>query len=217
MPATPSIAVFSDVICPWCFLGKRRLERALAEVGISAPIRWLPFELNPAMPPEGMERALYRARKFGPDKAGRLDREMTARGLEEGIRFTFGHIERTPNTRKAHMLIAHASSLGFGDAAAEALFRAYFERALDIGRTEVLADLAREIGLDPDAALAALDDPALLAAVVAAEDEAARLDVSGVPFFILDGTRAIAGAQPATVWVDLLRQGANLGSQVPAG
>jgi predicted DsbA family dithiol-disulfide isomerase len=217
MPATPSIAVFSDVICPWCFLGKRRLERALAEVGIAAPIRWLPFELNPAMPPEGMARALYRARKFGPDKAARLDREMAARGLEEGIRFAFDRIERTPNTRKAHMLIAHASALGFGDAAAEALFRAYFERALDIGRTEVLADLAREIGLDRDAALAVLDDPALLASVVAAEDEAARLDVSGVPFFILDGTRAISGAQPASVWVDLLRQGADLGSQVPAG
>jgi predicted DsbA family dithiol-disulfide isomerase len=219
MPATPSIAVFSDVICPWCFLGKRRLERALDQLGIrdGAAIRWLPFELNPGMPPEGMERALYRARKFGPDKAARLDQEMTARGLEEGIRFAFERIERTPNTRKAHMLIAHASGAGAGDAAAEALFGAYFERGLDIGREDVLADLAADIGLDRDAALAALHDATLLASVTATENEAARLDVSGVPFFILDGARAVSGAQPTPAWVEILRQDANFGSIVAAG
>ena len=217
MPATPSIAVFSDVICPWCFLGKRRLERALGQLGMSAAIRWLPFELNPSMPPDGMERALYRARKFGLDRSALLDREMTVRGLEEGISFAFDRIERTSNTRKAHMLIAHASSLGAGEGAAEALFRAYFERALDIGRVDILADLAGEIGLDRNAALAALDDAGLLASVVAAEDEAARLGVSGVPFFILDGERSVAGAQPAPAWIDVLQQSANFGSEVPAG
>jgi predicted DsbA family dithiol-disulfide isomerase len=217
MPATPSIAVFSDVICPWCFLGKRRLERALEQLGIGAAIRWLPFELNPRMPPEGMERPLYRARKFGPDRARQLDREMTARGLEEGISFAFERIRRTPNTRKAHILIAHATSLGAGGAAAEALFRAYFERALDVGCADILADLGGEIGLDRDAARAALDDAALLTSVIAAEEEAARLDVSGVPFFIVDGAWAVSGAQPAAAWVDLLRRGANFGSGVPAG
>jgi predicted DsbA family dithiol-disulfide isomerase len=219
MPASPSIAIFSDVICPWCFLGKRRLEDALDQLGIrdEVAIRWLPFELNPAMPPEGMERALYRARKFGPEKADLLDREMTARGLEEGIQFAFDRIERTPNTRKAHMLIAHASRRGSGEAAAEALFRAYFERALDIGRGEVLADLAAEIGLERGPALAALNDPDLLSSVAEIENEAARLDVSGVPFFIIDDAWAVSGAQPTSVWVDILQQGANSASKVPAG
>ncbi|MDQ4136246.1 MAG: DsbA family protein [Pseudomonadota bacterium] len=102
MPEPLSLAVFSDVICPWCFVGKRRLERALAEAGLAgtAAIRWLPFELNPDMPPDGMERAVYRARKFGADRAAALDRDMTALGRQEGIRFAFDRMQRTPNTRR---------------------------------------------------------------------------------------------------------------------
>jgi predicted DsbA family dithiol-disulfide isomerase len=143
MSEITSISIFSDVICPWCFLGKRRLERALRELGLlgTAVIRWLPFELNPDMPPDGMARSAYRARKFGRERAAALDRDMTALGLEDGIRFAFDRIERTPNTRKAHLLIAHASRHGFGAAATEALFTAYFEDALDIGSDPVLTDI----------------------------------------------------------------------------
>jgi len=102
MPEPLSIAIFSDVICPWCFLGKRRLERALDDLGLAsaAAIRWLPFELNPDMSPEGMERAVYRTRKFGPERAAALDQDMTQRGLAEGVRFAFDRMGRTPNTRK---------------------------------------------------------------------------------------------------------------------
>jgi predicted DsbA family dithiol-disulfide isomerase len=114
------------------------------------------------------------------------------------------------------MLIAHASRAGAGDAAAEGLFRAYFERALDIGREEVLVDVAAEIGLARDAALAALSDPDLLTSVVDIEDEAARLDVSGVPFFILDDAWAVSGAQPTPVWLDILGKGGNSAPKVPA-
>src|SRR5215207_5533240 len=114
MSESLSVAVFSDVICPWCFVGKRRLERALDQCGLAgtAAIRWLPFELNPDMPAGGMERAAYRARKFGAERAAALDRDMTALGLKEGIRFAFDRMERTPNTRPAHCLIAHASREG---------------------------------------------------------------------------------------------------------
>ena len=138
-----TISVFSDVICPWCDLGKRRLERALTDLGLTgAPtIRWLPFELNPDMPQAGMPRAEYRARKFGAQRSAELDARMEALGREDGVAFAFNRIQRTPNTRRAHMLIAHATEEGFGEAVVEALFRAYFEEARDIGDPEVLAEI----------------------------------------------------------------------------
>jgi predicted DsbA family dithiol-disulfide isomerase len=203
-----SISVFSDVICPWCFLGKRRLERALDQLGVrrSAGIRWLPFELNPDMPPEGMERAAYRARKFGEERAAALDREMATRGLAEGIHFDFGGMRRTPNTRRAHLFIAHASRQGRGEAAAEALFHAYFEEGRDIGDDAVLGDMAGEMGLDEAAMRAALDDSALLRSVIELEEEARRLGVAGVPFFIVDEAWAVSGAQETETWVEILRK-----------
>jgi predicted DsbA family dithiol-disulfide isomerase len=214
-----TIAVFSDPICPWCFLGKRRLERALTELDLmgTALIRWLPFELNPTMPLAGMERTAYRAAKFGPDRAAALDRDMAALGAEEGISFAFDRIERTPNTRRAHVLMAHASRQGLGGAAAETLFRAYFEEALDIGRDDVLADVAARVGLDREAALAALGDQDLLASIVDLEEEAGRLGIGGVPFFILNDAWSVAGAQATSVWREVLPEILNAGaSEGPA-
>jgi predicted DsbA family dithiol-disulfide isomerase len=219
MPEPLSISIFSDVICPWCFVGKRRLERALSQLrlGETAAIRWLPFELNPEMPPDGMARADYRARKFGPERAAVLDRDMTDLGLGEGIRFAFDRIQRTPNTRRAHLLIAYASRRGLGPAAAEALFTAYFEEALDIGSDQVLADIAETIGLDRAAATAALDDAELRASVVDLEEEAGRLGISGVPFFIINEAWAVSGAQPAETWLEILQRMPNSATEVPAG
>src|SRR3954447_9642483 len=112
-----TISVFSDVICPWCLIGKRRLERALDQLSIrnSTTVEWLPFELNPNMPPEGMERARYRAQKFGADRAATLDAHLRELGAAEGISFMFDCIQRTPNTRCAHMLIACAGRQGKAD------------------------------------------------------------------------------------------------------
>src|SRR3954468_3441028 len=147
------IAVFSDVICPWCYVGKRRLERALDELGWRdrVAIEWLPFELNPDMPAGGMERAAYRARKFGAERSAALDEQMRGVGEEVGIRFAFERMARTPNTRRAHMLIAGASRQGAGPGAAdglvEALFDAYFQRGEDIGDEDVLAGIAQRAGL----------------------------------------------------------------------
>jgi predicted DsbA family dithiol-disulfide isomerase len=217
MPISPNIDVHSDVICPWCFVGKRRLERALREVGAEASVTWLPFELNPDMPQEGMTRAEYRARKFGEDRSRELDANMTALGSQEGIVFAFDRIVRTPNTRKAHALIAHASRLGRGGGVVEAIFRAYFEEALDIGDDEVLTAIAERHGLDRGDAIRALLDPQLRDEVVAREGEAARLGVSGVPFFVVERQWAISGAQPAAAWVEALRQIASQQGQARAG
>jgi predicted DsbA family dithiol-disulfide isomerase len=218
MPEPLSISVFSDVICPWCFVGKRRLERALDALGQrgTAVIRWLPFELNPDMPAEGMARSVYRARKFGPERAAALDRDMADLGLGEGIQFAFDRMERTPNTRRAHLLIAHASRRGLGAAAVEALFTAYFEEALDIGSDPVLAGLADRFGLDPAAAVAALNDADLHASVVDLEQEAGRLGIAGVPFFIINDAWALSGAQPTEMWLEALLQIPNSVSEVPA-
>jgi predicted DsbA family dithiol-disulfide isomerase len=200
------IAIFSDVICPWCLIGKRRLERALGEAGLAGAvaIEWLPFELNPDMPPEGMARSEYRARKFGPERAAALDAQMRQTGLDEGIRFAFDRMQRTPNTRRAHMLIAHAQERGKGDAVVEALVAAYFEEAADIGDEAVLVAIAERAGLDPEQARAALHDDELRAGVVAGERRAGELGISGVPFFIIDNAWAVSGAQPAAAWLEVL-------------
>jgi predicted DsbA family dithiol-disulfide isomerase len=202
------IAVFSDVVCPWCLIGKRRLERAVAQLGLEGgvTIDWLPFELNPDMPSEGMERAAYRARKFGAERSAALDEQMTALGRQEGVAFAFERQQRTPNTRKAHRLIAHASAAGKGADVVEALFRAYFEEAQDIGDPRVLADLAEACGLDRAEAAAALESEDVGRFVLDAERRAADLGINGVPFFIVDGTWAVSGAQPTAAWVQALRQ-----------
>lgn len=200
------IAIYSDVICPWCFIGKRRLERALAEAGLAGEtaIEWLPFELNPDMPPEGMPRAEYRARKFGAERSAALDQQIRQVGEEEGIRFAFERMRRTPSTRRAHMLIAHATEAGRGPALVEALFTAYFEEGADIGDERALIDCAAKAGLEPERAQQALTSEELRRRVLQGEREAAQLGIGGVPFFIVDRAWAVSGAQPTSAWLEAL-------------
>src|SRR5262245_61026807 len=127
------VDVISDVICPWCYIGKRRLEKAVAAVDGPVKVRWLPFQLNPAMPKEGVSRREYRTRKFGSwERSLELDARVVAVGEAEGIRFAFDRIERTPNTLDAHRLIGLAEKQGVQGAVVEALFRAYFTEGRDI-------------------------------------------------------------------------------------
>ncbi|NNM74325.1 DsbA family oxidoreductase [Enterovirga aerilata] len=220
---SPTIYVFSDVVCPWCYLGKRRLERALDQLGLAGRVgvHWLPFELNPDMPAEGMPRAEYRARKFGLERSAELDARMAALGEAEGVRFAFDRMTRTPSTRRAHMLIAHAAERGQGDAIVEALFRAYFEQARDIGNPGILVEVAAAVGFPPEEARAALDSEDLRARVLGLERRAAEMGIGGVPFFILEGGQAVSGAQPSEAWVEILRdavpQRAAAGAGSPAG
>jgi predicted DsbA family dithiol-disulfide isomerase len=200
------ITVISDVICPWCYLGKRRLESALEESGVAATVSWLPFELNPDMPEEGMPRADYRAQKFGEEKGAELDAEMKQRGDAEGVHFAFEKLVHTPNTRRAHMLVAQASDTGLGDDLTEALFRAYFEEGADVGDPQVLINIGEQIGLDPELAGEVIRSEAISDAVATMESRAAEVGVTGVPFFIINEKYAVSGAQPKEAWLEFFEK-----------
>jgi len=206
MSAPLSIVVYSDVICPWCYVGKRRLEAALGAPDVPEQVgfAWRPFQLNPDMPAEGIERRVYRARKFGAERSAELDRGMTQTGCEVGIDFAFDRMQRTPNTRLAHRLIWEAGRQGRQDAIVNRLFRAYFEEALDIGSAEVLTRLAADAELEAAGVEQALGGADSLEAVVDLEAQGRRLGIQGVPFFVLLGKYGISGAQPPEFWRETL-------------
>ncbi len=200
-----TIDVISDVICPWCFIGKRRLERALD--GRSAIVRWHPFQLNPDMPREGIERKAYRIKKFGSwERSQQLDVQVTAAGQGEGIAFNFDKMARTPNTLDAHRVIWLAGERGVQDAVVEALFLAYFTDGRDLSDRATLADVAAGAGLDRAEVDELLAGEKGLDVVSAGEEEARRLGVSGVPFFVVNGRVALSGAQPPELFWQAFEQ-----------
>jgi predicted DsbA family dithiol-disulfide isomerase len=201
-----AITVYSDVICPWCYVGKRRLEAALASPSMPAKVQfaWRPFELNPDMPAEGVERKVYRARKFGEARSAELDVKMAETGRELGIDFAFDRMQRTPNTRLAHRLIWEADHQGRQDAVVERLFHGYFEQGLDIGDNQVLRGIAEAAGLATDGVDQALTEPGSLEAVTNLEQQGYAMGIQGVPFFILVAKYAVSGAQPPEFWRDVL-------------
>src|SRR3954469_3680645 len=165
-----TVDTISDIICPWCFIGKRRLEKALAAQEHEVKVRWLPFQLNPQMPKEGVSRREYRTRKFGSwERSLELDAQVAAAGAGEGIHFTFDRIERTPNTLDAHRLIRLAGQEGVQDAVVEALFRAYFTEGRDLSDPQILLDVVAGAGLDRGRAEVELDSGDGLAAIRAEE------------------------------------------------
>ncbi len=194
-----NVDVISDVICPWCLVGKRRLEKAVAAVAgkHEVVVRWHPFQLNPQMPRDGIERRAYRTAKFGSwGRSLELDAKLVAVGAAEGITFAFDKIERTPNTLDAHRLIRLAGEQGVQDAVVEALFKAYFTEARDISDRKTLLNVVVGAGLEREEAEVELNSEDTLAAIRAEEDEARRLGVEGVPFFVVNGELALSGAQP---------------------
>lgn len=208
--AALTIDVVSDVVCPWCYIGKRRLEAALADRGGALPVvRWHPFQLNPDIPPGGVDRRAYLEKKFGgPERAREIYARVEAAGREVDIPFEFERIERQPNTLDAHRLIAWAQSTdpASGDRLVEALFRAYFTEGVDIGSVDALVLLATEAGLDGDAARAHLVSPAGRAEIAAADERVKSMGVGGVPFFIVNRRLAVSGAQPPEVLREALEQ-----------
>ena len=199
------IEVVSDVICPWCYIGKRRLARAIAtlEGEVDAEIRWLPFQLNPTMPREGMPRAEYRARKFGSlERSRELDARVAKEGESEGIAFAFDSIERTPNTVAAHALVGLAQQQQRADAVVDALFRAYFVEAKDIGDAAVLADVAERCQVSGRPRQEDATE------VVALDQQARELGISAVPTFILARKLAVSGAHPPETLVEAIREAA---------
>jgi predicted DsbA family dithiol-disulfide isomerase len=191
-----AVDVISDVICPWCYIGKRRLEKAIAAHGKPVKVRWLPFQLNPTMPKEGISRREYRTKKFGSwERSLELDARVVAVGEAEGIHFAFDRIERTPNTLDAHRLIRLADKEGVQDALVEALFRAYFTDGRDIGERRALTAVVAEAGVDRNEAEAVLESDDGQDAFEEAGEQARRFRVDGVPFFIIDGKITLSGAQ----------------------
>ena len=206
------IDVISDVVCPWCYIGQRRLAAALAllpddDAARRAPIRWHPFQLNPDLPQGGVPRKTYLEDKFGgPDRAAQIYARVSAAGATAGIPFAFDRILRQPNTRDAHRLIAWAQAQGDASDLVERLFRAYFIEGRFIGDREILATIAGEAGFDSAAARILLDSDQGVDAVALMGQRAREIGVQGVPFFIFNQHIAVSGAQEPDALLDAIAQ-----------
>jgi predicted DsbA family dithiol-disulfide isomerase len=191
------IDIYSDTVCPWCYLGKRRFELAVAARPQYEPrVTWRPFELNPEIPTDGIDRSTYLAARLGsPERVAEAHAELTRQGEAAGIRFRFDLIELMPNTRRSHLLIAHAARAGRQSVVKDRIMRGYFEEGCDIGDIEELVRLGVEAGLAERESRAALILRAGQDGLIAAERHAAVLGITGVPTFIFDGQYTISGAQ----------------------
>ena len=192
------LEVASDVICPWCYIGKKRLEKALGllKSELTPEMGWLPFQINPGMPNYAMPRAEYRKAKFGSlERSRELDARVIAEGRSEGIAFAFERIERTPNTAAAHRLIALAEDQ---NTVVSALFRAYFEQGKDIGDPQVLDEIASGCGVR--------GWPERAPDVSALEEEVRAMGITAVPTFIFDRRSGISGAYPAETLAGAIKE-----------
>ncbi len=199
------IDIIADTICPWCYVGKKRFDRALEmrpqddlEVG------WRAFQLNPSMPKQGMDRKEYVAEKFGGlERARSVHGSLEVAGEEEGIKFNFRGIERTPNTVHSHRLVRHAATKGVQTVIINAIFEAYFLDGKDIGEIDILAEIARNVGLDHDQISEFLQSDRDVETILAEDELARRIGVNGVPCFIIDRKYAVSGAQSPEVLVQV--------------
>ncbi len=197
------IKVIADVMCPWCYVGKRRLERALERVPhIDATVTWWPFQLDPTLPPEGVDRGEYLQKKFGSSDGGEMYMALREIGRDDGIAFAFDQIARSPNTVDAHRLIYWAGDPKTQDALVERLFQLYFFEGADISDPEVLAGAAADSGMDAGTVRAELADDTDRDTIMKMVAETQKAGVNAVPAFVLGGKRAVVGAQP----VELLQE-----------
>jgi predicted DsbA family dithiol-disulfide isomerase len=192
------VDVVSDVMCPWCYIGKRRLEKAVEMADLPVELRWRPYQLDPTLPAEGKPREAYLAEKFGSlERAGELYATIRAAGEAEDIAFAFERIAVSPNTLDAHRLIRWAANAGpeMQDAVVEALFRAYFAEGRHIGDASVLTAIAAEAGMDAGLVAELLAGDADRELVRHEAELARELGVTGVPTFIIANRYAVVGAQ----------------------
>lgn len=200
-PARLQIEVVFDLVCPWCYLGTRRLRRALRErPDVLAEIQWRPFLLNPDIPAAGLPRHDFLTRKFGgEERARRLHATIAELGLAEGVEFRFERIQRMPSSLDAHRVVRFAARAGQAEAMVEMLFHAYFAEGADLGHVETLVRLGGQAGLDGPALHRFLISGQDADAVHAENLRAHRLGINGVPCFVVAGRHAIAGAQEPEV------------------
>ena len=204
------IDVISDAICPWCYIGKRQLESALKlleQEQLRFGVMWHPYQLNPDMPAEGVDRATYRAAKFGgAERAQAIDRRITETAATVGLEFHLEKLTRTPNTLNAHRLIRFAAQQGVQDGVVEALFKGYFCDGADLGDTELLAAIGGTGGLDPDAVWKMLASDEGKREVLANDQMARNAGIQGVPSFALQGHVLFSGAIAADEMANVFRQ-----------
>jgi len=204
-PRTVNFTIVSDVVCAWCYIGMARLHHALEGIGdIKAAITWRPFELNPEMPDEGVDRVAYFDAKFGPNKRGAIEARVLDAASHAGLHLDWSRIKRMPNTRKAHVLIRYAAQHNAADAIHDALMRAHFAEGRDIGSTPTLLDIADERGLPRSEVARSLCDPTQASLVEMDLYKSVRAGVRGVPFFILADRAAFSGAIESNEWRRIL-------------
>ncbi len=200
--------VIVDVVCPWCFLGKRRLDAAIADLDdLDVEVRYRPFQLDPTIPEDGIDREDYIIGKFGSaDALDEAHARLFSLGADVGITYAFDLVEKMPNTLNAHRLVRWAAAEGLGDAMLELLFSLFFEDGGDLTDADTLIAAAEEVGLDGDEVTMKLDDGTDLAVVKADIDDAGRMGITGVPTVIVENKFAISGAQTSEVLVEALRR-----------
>ena len=214
-PATAGrLEIVSDAICPWCWIGKAHLDRALAilaEDGLTFELGWLPYQLNPDMPEGGVDRAAYRAEKFGSlERSAEMDAQVADAGRVAGLTFRHDLMKRTPNTVEAHRLVRLAAPTGLQHAVMGRVFRAYFHDGEDIGQRDVLARLGAEAGL-PEETIAAFTAGQAAREEVAMESAALRqAGINGVPSFLLDRHLLFSGAMPGQRMAEAFRQAVSI-------
>ena len=208
--ANLTIDVVSDVVCPWCYVGKRNLEAALAlRPDLKVDVRYRPFQLDATLPPEGMDRTQYMVRKFGSlDRLKDAHQRLEDMGNERNIHFDFAAIKRSPNTLDAHRIIRWAASVGKQPEVKERLMSLYFEHGADVGDRTVLLDVAENHGMNRETVAKTLEDGTDIIAVQTEIEQAQAMGVSGVPFFILAGKYGVSGAQPVEAMLSAIDQAA---------
>lgn len=204
--ATVKLDILSDPICPWCYIGKTHLDKALAEVpNHPFVIEWHPFQLNPDMPREGMDRREYLERKFGgKEGAVKAYAPVVEHAEKAGLTINFEAMKRTPNTLDAHRLIHWAGIEGKQGQVVDALFQAYFVDAKDIGDQAVLAEIAQAAGMEADVAARLLEGDSDVQAIRDRDAHSREMGVSSVPTFIVANQHAVPGAQPPELWKQVI-------------
>jgi predicted DsbA family dithiol-disulfide isomerase len=203
-----TLDIISDPICPWCYIGKARLDQAIAETGIDPfDVSWRIFQLNPTMPPDGMDRREYLEAKFGgPEGAERVYSRVRQTAAEAGLELDFDKIKRTPNTFDAHRLIRWAKVTGNQTAVVQQLFHRYFENGEDISNHETLLDVAESAGMERPVVAKILAGDADRDVLNQEEDAARNMGVSGVPCFVIGGRYVLNGAQDVATWKKVIAE-----------
>lgn len=206
---TIKVDIVSDVVCPWCYIGKRRIEKAMTKLAdqFEFDVTYLPFELNPQTPKEGFNQKEYLAKKFGGEaRYNEITKHVTAVAAEEGLNFDFSKQSMSPNTRDAHRIIRYAKEEGKQLAVKEAFMKAYFEEGVDLTKKENLIAISEKAGLNAERISQLLDSDEGLIEVIALESTNHQRGISGVPYYIINNQYGISGAQPTDVFIKALTQ-----------